>query len=85
MVIAEKIKLLHGDSLKAKSARGIMKLGTGAGVERVLRLIRTMILTRIIAVDQFGLMSIILVLVNIFEQLSEVGLKAFSNTKQTWF
>ncbi|MBN2590383.1 MAG: oligosaccharide flippase family protein [Sedimentisphaerales bacterium] len=67
--------ILRGESLKAKSARGIVKLGTGTGIERVLRLVRTMILTRIIAVDQFGLMSIILVLVNIFEQLSEVGLK----------
>lgn len=67
--------VFQGDSLKARSARGILKLSTGAGVERVLRLVRTMILTRIIARDQFGLMAIILVLVNVFEQLSEVGIK----------
>ena len=73
--LSNTIHILQGDSLKAKSARGVMKLSMGAGVERVLRLVRTMILTRILAPDQFGLMAIILVLVNGFESLSEVGIK----------
>jgi|WetSurMetagenome_2_1015567.scaffolds.fasta_scaffold41289_2 lipopolysaccharide exporter len=73
--ITDAIKLLQGDSLKAKSARGVLTLSTGAGVERMLRLVRTMILTRILAPDQFGLMAIVLVLVNVFEQFSEVGIK----------
>ncbi len=74
-IISDKIKLLQGENLKAKSARGLVKLSAGAGVERALRLVRTMILTRILAPDQFGLMAIVLVLVNVFEQLSEVGIK----------
>jgi O-antigen/teichoic acid export membrane protein len=67
--------ILQGDSIKARSARGMIKLGAGTGVERILRLVRTIILTRILAADQFGLMAIVLVIVNVFEQLSEVGLK----------
>ncbi len=75
MGIAEKIKLLQGDSIKAKSASGILKLGIGTGLERALRVVRTMILTRILLPEEFGLMSIVLILVNVFEQLSEVGMK----------
>jgi len=74
-LISEKISLLQGDSLKAKSARGVMKLGIGTGIERTLRFVRTMILTRILLPDEFGLMSIILVLVNIFEAFTEIGIK----------
>ena len=73
--ISDTIRLLQGDSLKAKSARGVIKLSVGTGIERILRLVRTMILTRILAPEQFGLMAIVLVLVNVFEQLSEVGIK----------
>ena len=73
--IPEKIRLLRSDSLKAKSARGVMKLGIGTGFERTLRFIRTMILTRILLPDQFGLMAIVLVLVNVFEAFTEVGVK----------
>ena len=73
--IADTIKLLQGESFKAKSTRGVLTLGIGTGAERMLRLVRTMILTRILAPKQFGLMAIVLVLVNVFEQLSEVGIK----------
>jgi lipopolysaccharide exporter len=73
--ISNSINILRGESLKAKSARGVIKLSVGAGTERILRLVRTMILTRLLAPDQFGLMAIILVLVNVFEQMSEVGIK----------
>lgn len=74
-VLSNKFNMLRGDSLKARSARGMMKLGIGTGVERFMRLVRMMILTRILAPDQFGLMSIILVSVSVFEQLAEVGIK----------
>jgi O-antigen/teichoic acid export membrane protein len=73
--ILDKIKLLHGDSLKAKSARGVLTLGIGTGIERTLRIVRYMILTRLLIPDEFGLMAIILVLVNIFETVTEVGVK----------
>ena len=74
-LILEKISLIQGDSLKAKSARGVMTLGIGTGVERTLRLVRQMILTRILLPDQFGLMALILILVNVFEACTEVGVK----------
>jgi O-antigen/teichoic acid export membrane protein len=74
-LISEKIKLIRGNSLKAKSARGVMTLGIGTGVERTLRFVRTMILARILLPDQFGLMAIILTLVNVFEACTEVGVK----------
>jgi O-antigen/teichoic acid export membrane protein len=74
-LILNKINLIQGDSLKAKSARGVMTLGIGTGVERVLRLVRQMILTRILLPDQFGLMALILTLVNVFEACTEVGVK----------
>ena len=67
--------IFRGESLKAKSIRGMMKLGLGTGVERFFRLIRTMVLTRILALEEFGLMAIVLILVNVFEQISEMGIK----------
>jgi O-antigen/teichoic acid export membrane protein len=74
-LISDKVRLFSGDSLKAKSARGVMTLGIGTGVERVLRLVRQMILTRILLPEQFGLMALILTLVNVFEACTEVGVK----------
>ena len=74
-LISDKIRLIQGDSLKAKSARGVMTLSIGTGVERALRLVRMMILTRILLPDQFGLMALILTLVNVFEACTEVGVK----------
>jgi O-antigen/teichoic acid export membrane protein len=69
------INILRGDSLKAKSARGVLTLGIGTGIERTLRFVRLMILTRLLIPDEFGLMAIILVLVNTFETVAEVGIK----------
>lgn len=73
--ISAKIKLIQGNSLKARSARGVMTLGIGTGVERVLRLARMMILTRLLLPGQFGLMVLTLTLVNVFEACTEVGVK----------
>lgn len=66
---------LKGDSLKAKSARGTVSLSIGAFFERVLRLARTMVLTRILLPGDFGLMSIISVIVVGLEAFFEVGVK----------
>ena len=73
--IFNNIRLLQGDSLKAKSARGVLTLGVGTGFERTLRFVRLMILTRLLIPDEFGLMAIILILVNVFETITEVGIK----------
>jgi len=75
MGFADKVRLIRGDSLKAKSARGVITLGIGTGVERTLRLVRQMLLTRLLLPDQFGLMAIILIMVNVFEACTEVGIK----------
>lgn len=68
-------ELLNGSDLKAKSARAAMKLSIGTGAERVLRLARDMILARILAPEDFGLMAIIIVLLRALEAFAEVGVK----------
>ncbi|MBN1788201.1 MAG: lipopolysaccharide biosynthesis protein [Sedimentisphaerales bacterium] len=72
MNITGKVK---GDSLTARGARGGMVLGVGLAVERTLRFVRHMILTRILAPEAFGVMAIILTASIIFETLSDVGVR----------
>ncbi|KPL22680.1 MAG: hypothetical protein AMJ75_07630 [Phycisphaerae bacterium SM1_79] len=74
-IISDKIGQIRGMSLRAKSARAAMTLGVGTSVERGLRLVRNMILARILAPDQFGLMAIVMVAVSVFEAFTEVGVK----------
>ncbi|MEA3224546.1 MAG: oligosaccharide flippase family protein, partial [Planctomycetota bacterium] len=66
---------MRGASIKARSARGVAALSVGTVVERGLRLIRNMILTRILAPDEFGLMAIINVVAMALEAFMEVGVK----------
>jgi lipopolysaccharide exporter len=66
---------LRGDSLKKRSARGVMVLATGTIVERFLRLLRNMILARLLAPDDFGLMAIVLAASLAFEAFADVGVK----------
>ncbi len=74
-VIAEKISQLKGNSLKAKSIRSMVTLSIGMAAERVLKFGRYMILARILAVDQFGLMAMVIAAGVLFEALTEVGVK----------
>lgn len=48
-------------------------MAVGTLVERLVRLGRNMILARLIAPDQFGLMAIVLAVIGLFEALTEVG------------
>lgn len=48
-------------------------LAAGTLVERLARFGRNMVLTRIIAPDQFGLMAIVLATIALFEAITEVG------------
>lgn len=48
-------------------------MAAGTLVERLVRLGRNMILARLIAPDQFGLMAIVLAVIGLFEALTEVG------------
>ena len=72
VTITDKIK---GDSLKARSARGAAVLGIGTVAGRGTRFVRNMILARILAPDEFGLMAIIMVAAMAFEAFTEVGIK----------
>lgn len=59
--------------LRAGVVRGGTLLAAGTIVERLARLGRNMVLARVIAPDQFGLMAIVLAVIALFEALTEVG------------
>lgn len=59
--------------LGTKVLRGGSVLAAGTVAERLARLGRNMLLARIIAPDQFGLMAIVLAVLALFEALTEVG------------
>lgn len=67
--------LLCSDSLLSRCARGGASLAAAALLERGTRFVRNMILARILAPDQFGLMAIVLAASSLFEALTEVGVR----------
>ena len=66
---------LHGNSLKARSARGAVVLGSGSVAERGLRFVRNMILARLLAPEELGLMALIIAATVILDAFTEVGIK----------
>jgi O-antigen/teichoic acid export membrane protein len=74
-VVFEKVNLLRGTGLRARCARGSIILGAATFAERALRLIRNMILARILAPEDFGLMAIVLASSTIFEAFGDVGVR----------
>lgn len=74
-IISDKINVVFGTGLQAKSAQGAIVLGIGTGIERLIRFARNMILARILAPEDFGCMAIILATSSIFEAFSDVGIK----------
>lgn len=64
---------LRGSSLGARSSRGVVALGVGTVAERVLRLVRNMILARLLAPEDFGLMAIVMAVIMLMEALTDVG------------
>lgn len=70
---SDAINQVRGDRLLAKSMRGVMALGVGTVFERGLRLVRNMILARLLAPSEFGLMAIILAVSTALESFSDVG------------
>lgn len=68
-------KLRNSESFKARIARGTIWSGLGNGSEQVLRFIRNMILTRILAPEAFGLMAIVLAVNAAFESFTQIGIK----------
>lgn len=59
--------------LGTRALKGGSVLAAGTVVERLARLGRNMLLARIIAPDQFGLMAMVLAVLALFEAITEVG------------
>jgi len=66
---------LCGDTLKARCARSSVVLGLGAFVAKFLGFGSKMVLTRLLASKEMGLMVMILSLTALFEVLTEIGIK----------
>jgi O-antigen/teichoic acid export membrane protein len=73
--ISNKIALIQGSSLKARSARGSLILATGSFFERGMGLVRTMILARILAPGDFGLMAIVMSVLAVLSSLTDIGVQ----------
>jgi lipopolysaccharide exporter len=58
---------------RGRVVRGGSALAAASAVERLVRLSRNMLLARVIAPDQFGLMAVVLAVLALFEALTEVG------------
>jgi len=65
----------RGDSLKARCARSGFVLGIGAFVAKFLGFGSKVILTRLLVSEEMGLMVMIISLTQLFEVLTEVGIK----------
>lgn len=73
--VSTKIALIQGSSLKARSARGSLILATGSFFERGMGLVRTMILARILAPGDFGLMAIVMSVLAVLSSLTDIGVQ----------
>jgi lipopolysaccharide exporter len=62
----------HG-TVRTRVWRGGATLAAGTSVDRLARLGRNMLLARVIAPDQFGLMAVVLAVLALFEAITEVG------------
>jgi lipopolysaccharide exporter len=74
-IISDKVCQLRGTDIKAKSARALVALSIGTFAGRGVRFIRSMVLARILAPDQIGIMAIVMSFSIAFEALTEVGVK----------
>ncbi|MHC4508787.1 MAG: oligosaccharide flippase family protein [Planctomycetota bacterium] len=64
-----------GTSLKAKSLRAVMKLSVGAAAGYGMKFVRRMILARLLAPSEIGVMAIVVGFSMAFEAFTEVGVK----------
>jgi len=72
-VIYDNLDLIRGSGLKAKIARGAVLLCAGTVTDRGLKFIRNMILARILAPGDFGLMAIVMIVPTVFEMFTQIG------------
>ncbi len=68
------VRLQLGESLRAKTTSGGAWLGSGSAAEQVIRFVRNMLLTRLLAPSAFGAMAIVLSSASLVASLSDVGL-----------
>jgi len=73
--ISDVISRFRGSSLKARGARGATILGLATGGERLLKLVRNMLLARILLPEAFGTMAMVMAASSIFETLGDVGVR----------
>jgi lipopolysaccharide exporter len=66
-------RVLLGESLRAKAARGGFWLGRGSFAEQVSRFARNMLLTRLLAPNAFGTMAIVLSSQALISSFADVG------------
>ena len=69
-------ELLLSDGLRAKVVRGGTWLGAGSAAEQVVRFVRNMLLTRLLAPGAFGAMAIVMSCSSIVGTLTDVGQRA---------
>jgi O-antigen/teichoic acid export membrane protein len=73
--VSNKIALTQGSSLNARCVRSSVVLGIGAFVAKFLGFGSKVVLTRLLVPQEMGLMVMILGLTQLFEVLTEVGIK----------
>jgi lipopolysaccharide exporter len=66
---------LSGEGLKAKVFRGGAWLGTGSVVEQAFRFGRSMLLTRLLAPEAFGIMAVIMSATSAIHTITDIGVK----------
>lgn len=73
--IGNVVAKVRGSNLKARVARGSLILATGTFAERGMRLVRNMILARLLAPDEFGLLAVVIAAAAMLEAFAEFGVK----------
>ncbi len=73
--VSNTVDIARGSNIKAKSARALVKLGAGTFVGHGMKFVRRMILAKIIAPSELGIMAIVFSVSMILEALTEVGVK----------
>jgi len=68
---------LRGSDVKAKAMRGSLALSIGAISQRVIRLGRIMVLTRLLVPEDFGVIAITTMVVVMMETLTDAGVRVY--------
>jgi O-antigen/teichoic acid export membrane protein len=67
--------MLSGEGLKAKAFRGGAWLGTGSVAEQAFRFGRSMVLTRLLAPEAFGIMAVVMSASSVIHTITDIGVK----------